>query len=132
MKLMSWNLTQTHGLTLSLSHMHFHIFEYIFNKMLCYTVYYIWKLLYLFWVVPPPIIRSAYNCNKSICYLSSHSCYQLLSWKFSTIAANSSNDVTNTTCHRYSCMPSCWWVGVPPKTCRAVSRYNILFNVVSC
>ena len=27
-----------------------------------YTVYFIWKLLYMFWVVPSPIIRSANNC----------------------------------------------------------------------
>jgi len=40
---------------------------------------YIWKLLYIFRVVPPPIIRS-------------------------TIAAGSSNGMTNTRCCRYSCM----------------------------
>ena len=34
----------------------------IYNKMQRYTVYCIWKLLYMFWVVPPLIIRSAYNC----------------------------------------------------------------------
>jgi len=27
-----------------------------------YAVYYIWKLLYMFRVVHPSIIRSAYNC----------------------------------------------------------------------
>jgi len=27
-----------------------------------YTDYFIWKLLYIFRVVPSPIIRSAYNC----------------------------------------------------------------------
>jgi len=40
----------------------------------------------------------------------------------STIAAGSSNDVTNTRCCRYSCMRSWWWVELPPETCRAVSR----------
>jgi len=30
------------------------IFEYISNKMQRYTVYFIWKLLYMFRVVPPP------------------------------------------------------------------------------
>jgi hypothetical protein len=35
-----------------------------------YTVYFIWKLLYMFRVVLPPIIRSAYNCIYSIWYLS--------------------------------------------------------------
>jgi hypothetical protein len=34
-----------------------------------YTVYFIWKLLYMFRVVLPPIIRSAYNCIYSIWYL---------------------------------------------------------------
>jgi len=39
------------------------------------------KLLYMFWVVPPPIIRSAYNCIYSIWYLSHRYCYMLVSWK---------------------------------------------------
>src|SRR5215470_5696960 len=42
---------------------------------------YIWKLLYMFRVVLPPIIRSAYNCIYSIWYLSHRYCYLLLSWK---------------------------------------------------
>jgi len=42
----------------------------------------------------------------------------------STIAAGSSNGVTNTRRCRYSCMRSWWWVEVPPETCRAVSRYK--------
>jgi hypothetical protein len=41
-----------------------------------------------------------------------------------TIAADSSNGVTNTSCCRYSCMRSWWWVEVPPEICRAVSRYK--------
>jgi hypothetical protein len=40
------------------------------NKMQRYTVHFIWKLLYLFRAVPPPIIRSANNCICSIWYLS--------------------------------------------------------------
>src|SRR5215475_13925600 len=35
----------------------------------------------MFWVVFPPIIRSAYNCIYSIWYLSHRSCYLPLSWK---------------------------------------------------
>jgi hypothetical protein len=35
-----------------------------------YTVCFIWKLIYMFRVVPPPIIRSANNCMYSIWYLS--------------------------------------------------------------
>jgi hypothetical protein len=38
------------------------IFYYISNKMQRYTFYFIWKLLYMFRVVPPPVIRSANNC----------------------------------------------------------------------
>jgi hypothetical protein len=36
---------------------------------------YIWKLLYMFRVVPPPIIRSANNCMYNIWYLSDRYCY---------------------------------------------------------
>ena len=46
------------------------IFQYISNKMQRYTVYFIWELLYMFRVVPPPIIRNTNNCSYSIWYLS--------------------------------------------------------------
>ena len=46
-----------------------------------YTVYFIWKLLYMFRAVPSPIIRSANNCIYSIRYLSHRYCYLPLSWK---------------------------------------------------
>jgi hypothetical protein len=49
---------------------------YMSNKMQLYTVYFIWKLLYTFRVVLPPIIRSAYNCLYSIWYLSHRYCYR--------------------------------------------------------
>src|SRR5215470_9472965 len=88
---------------------------------------YIWKLLYMFRVVLPPIIRSAFNCTYSIWYLSHRYYYLPLSWKSwnrfecavggvrhpqhtqtgsnsSTIAADSSNGVAKTRCCRYSCM----------------------------
>jgi len=90
------------------------------NKMQRYTVYFIWKVLYMFSVVPPPIITSANNCIYSIWYLSHLS------------AAGSSNGVTYISCCRYSCLRSCCWVVVLPKTCRAVSRKNKLCNVASC
>jgi hypothetical protein len=46
------------------------IFQYISNKMQRYTIYFIWKLLYMFRMVPLPIIRSANKCTYSIWYLS--------------------------------------------------------------
>jgi hypothetical protein len=45
------------------------------NKMQRHTVYFIWKLLYMFRMVPPPIIRSANNCIYTIWYLSHRYCY---------------------------------------------------------
>jgi len=59
------------------------IYQYISNKMQRCAVYYIWQLHYIFWVVPPPIIRKAYNCIYSIWYLSHRYCYLPLSWKSS-------------------------------------------------
>jgi hypothetical protein len=40
-----------------------------------YTVYFIWKLLYMFRVVLSPIIRSGNNCIYSIWYFSDSYCY---------------------------------------------------------
>jgi len=40
-----------------------------------YTVYFIWKLLCMFRVVPPPVIRSANNCIYSIWYVLHRYCY---------------------------------------------------------
>jgi hypothetical protein len=57
------------------------VFQYIPNKTQRYTVYFIWKLLYMFRVVPSLIIRSANNCIYSIWYLSHRYCYLPLSWK---------------------------------------------------
>ena len=78
------------------------IFLYIYPTRCNFTQFiYIWKLLYMFRVVPPPIIRSAYNCTYSIWYLSHRYCYLPLLWRSwnssnSTIEAGSSNGVTNT------------------------------------
>ena len=57
------------------------IFQYISNKMQRYTAYFIWKLLYIFRVVPSPTIRSTNNCIYGIWYLSHRYCYLLLSLK---------------------------------------------------
>ena len=48
------------------------------SKMQLYTVYFIWKLLYMFRVVPPPIVSSAYNYIYSIWYLLHRYCYLTL------------------------------------------------------
>ena len=106
------------------------VFQYIFPTRCNVTQFiYIWKLLYMFRMVLPPTIRSAYNCIYSIWYLSHRYCYLPLSWKSwnrfeyavggvrhpqhtqtgsnsSTKATDSSNGVTNTRCCRYSCMRS--------------------------
>jgi hypothetical protein len=76
---------------------------------------YIWKLLYMFQVVLPPIIRGAYNCIYSIWYLSHRYCYLPLSWK-------RWNGVTNTRCCRYSCMRSWWWVEISSTKYRKVTE----------
>jgi len=54
------------------------IFQYISNKIQHYTVYFYPELLYMFRVVPPPIIRSANSRIFSIWYLSHRYCYLLL------------------------------------------------------
>jgi len=99
-----------------------------------YTVYFIWKLLYMFRVVQPPIIRSANNCIYSMWYLSHRYCYLPLSWKrwnwFECAVGGVRCD--NTRCCRYTCLRSWWWVMVPPETCRAVSRQYKLCNFASC
>jgi hypothetical protein len=46
-----------------------------------YTVYFIWKLLYMFRVVSSPIISSANDCIYSKWYLSHRYYYLPLSWK---------------------------------------------------
>jgi len=72
------------------------------------SLFYLVTAVYMFRVVPPPIIRKACNCIYSIWYLSHH---------YATCRC-----VTNTKYCRYSCMCSWCWVEVPPKICRAVSR----------
>jgi hypothetical protein len=114
-----------------------------------------WKLLYMFRVALPPIIRSVYNCIYSIWYLSHRYCYLTLLWKSwnrferavggvrhpqhaqtgsnsSTIAADISNGVTNTRCCRYSCIRSWWWVELPPENVEQFPQINKLCNIVSC
>jgi len=46
-----------------------------------YSSLYFSKFLYMFRVVTPPIIRSAYNCNHSIWHWSNRLCYLPLRWR---------------------------------------------------
>jgi len=46
-----------------------------------YSLLYFCKLLYMFRVVTPPIIRSTYKCNYSIWHWSNRLCYLPLSWR---------------------------------------------------
>ena len=85
------------------------------------------KVLYIFRVVSPPIIRSTPNCIYSIWYMLNRYCYLPLLWKSqqphqnrsipfphhtqtsnnsSTIATGSSNGLTNARYCRYSCVCS--------------------------
>jgi hypothetical protein len=74
------HLTYTQGLTF-MGPCIATIFQYISNKMQLCTVYLYLKLLYMFRVLLPTIISSAYNCIYSIWYLSHRYCYLPLSWK---------------------------------------------------
>ena len=56
------------------------------------------KLLYMFRVVSPPIIRSTHNCIYSIWYLSNRSCYLPLLWKSWNCSVNT-----------VVCAPDDWW-----------------------
>jgi hypothetical protein len=87
----------------------------ISNKIQRYTVYFVWKLFYMFQVVPPPTMRSAKQL-----YLH-HLVLVTPLLLPAAIAIGSSNILTNTRCCRYSCLHTWWWVVVPPETCRAVS-----------
>jgi hypothetical protein len=95
-----------------------------------HSLLYFCKLLFMFRVVTPPIIRSTYNCNYTIWYWSNRLCYLPLSWKvwnISTIAEGSRAGLTSTRCCNYSYMCSWWWVELPPEVCRAVYR-----NIIKC
>jgi hypothetical protein len=95
------------------------MFQCISNKLQCYTVYYIWKT-----ALHVSVGTSTHHQDCTQLYLQ----HLVFVTPLLLLAAI----VTNTRCCRYSCMCSWWWVEVPPKTCRAVSRYNKLSNVASC
>jgi hypothetical protein len=70
------------------------------NKMQRYTAYFIWKLLYMFRVVPPPNHQ-----ERKQLYLQ-HLVFVTPLLLPDAITAGSSNGVTNTRCCRYSCLRS--------------------------
>ena len=93
------------------------------------------RLLYMFWVVSSPIIRSTQDSIYSIWYVSGgisthhqeHTQEYLqylvrVKWLLlpAAIAAGSSNGLTSTRYCKYACVCSWWWVEIPPKTCRAI------------
>ena len=97
---------------------------------LCIVFLYFCKLLYMFRVVTPPIIRSTYNCNHSIWHWSNPLCYYPLRWRgwncssssnLSTTMEGSREGLTSVRCCDYSYMCSWWLVELPPETCRASS-----------
>jgi hypothetical protein len=81
----------------------------------------------MFWVVIPPIIRSAYNCIYSIWYLSHRYCYLPLSWKswnrFECVVGGVRVDTV-------VCAPDDGW-NYHPKHVEQFQDINKLFNVAS-
>jgi len=99
------------------------IFQYISDKMQLIQFIYIWKLLYMFRVVSPPIIRSSYNCIYSIWYLSHCYCYLPLSWK--------SWNVIRDAVYTVVCAPDCGW-SYQPKHVEQFPDINKLYKVAAC
>ena len=87
---------------------------------------YIWKLLYMLRVVPPPIIRSAYNCIYSIWYLSDRYCYLPL-WRQVALTVWQIPDAVDTVV----CAPDDgWWYHL--KHVEQFPDINKLCKVASC
>jgi len=78
-----------------------------------YTLCFIWKLLYMFRVVPPPIIRSANNCIYSIWCSSHRYCCLPLLWKswnwFECATAHSNQWQTPDVVDKVVCAPDDGW-----------------------
>jgi len=91
---------------------------------------YICKLLYMFRMVSPPIIRSSYHCTYSIWHYWDRYCYLSWTWldgncsHLVTFATDGSNGLINARYCRYSDMSSWWWEEIPSETCTAVYRYK--------
>jgi hypothetical protein len=122
-----------------------------------YSLLYLCKLLYMFRIITPPIIRSTYNCNYSIWHWSNFGKCSVWSqirmrgmdptslvpsailWSrkvaetgpyLSSLADFTHyifRSLTSARCCKYSYMCSRWWVELQPETCRAVYR-----NIINC
>jgi len=80
------------------------------------------KLLYIFRVVSPPIIRSTYNWTVADLRRQPYqnNRFPHHAQTSSTVVAGRINDLTSTRYCIYSCVCSWWWVEIPPEICRAV------------
>ena len=112
------------------------IFQYIFPTGCNVTQFiYIWKLLYMFRVVLPPIIRGAYNCIYSIWYLSHRYCYLPLSWKswnrFECAVGGVRHPQITDAVDTVVCAPDDGWK-YHPKRVEQFPVINKLCNVASC
>jgi len=121
-----------------------------------HSLFYFCKLLYIFRVVTPPIIRSTYNCNYSIWHwsnLGKFSVWSQLKMRgmdpsllpsaivrsrkvaetgpyLSSLADFTHcifRSLTSARCCNYGYMCSWWWVELPPEICRTVYR-----NIINC
>jgi len=117
------------------------------------SFYLIWQLLYIFRVLPPPILRSTKQMHPQHLVTITPYCYLLLSWKswnwfgcvvggvrhlqhnqisskFSKIAADNSTVLWLPDAVDAFALCSWGWVVVTPEICRAVIRLNK--NSVTC
>ena len=95
-------------------------------SLLCFC-----ELFYIFRVVPPPIIRSAYTASGTGQTVSATFRYRggVGTWSSNStaIAEGNRNGLTSARCCNYIYMRSWWWVVVPPEICRTVHR-----NIINC
>jgi len=87
---------------------------------------FIWELLYMFRAVPPPIIRSAYNCIYSIWYLSHRYCYLPLQWQVAVMVWQIPDALDTVIC----APDDGWWYH--PKHVEQFPDKNKLCNIESC
>ena len=103
---------------------YFPILVYFKQDATLHSLFISGKLLYIFRVVSPLILRSTHNCIYSIWYLLNRYCYLALCWKSWNWSECGEGIVliclTSTRYCKYSCVCPWGWVEIPPETCRAV------------